>query len=140
MNQYYFRINTASFELMPFKDQVNLMMNTDVLLAVLGSGLTNAMYMLPHSAVVAVYTLNAKHIFFYNLAMMSNVYYFPVFNFTRIPDCPDRKIDMHGFYAFGCDRETDGVYYSSDPEPSIPAVVWTLDIARAYVQTYKYSQ
>ena len=49
---------------MPFKDQVNLMMNTDVLLAVLGSGLTNAMYMLPHSAVVAVYTLNAKHIFF----------------------------------------------------------------------------
>ena len=64
------------FAAIPFKEQLQVIQRTDILVGVHGAGLTHAMFLRPHSAMVEVLPPKLDYKGFVNLARMRSIHYF----------------------------------------------------------------
>jgi protein O-GlcNAc transferase len=69
-------LNVVDFATIPFREQISLVRNTDVLVGVHGAGLTHGMFLPPRSAVVEILPSDLAHKGFRNLAKLRGHSYF----------------------------------------------------------------
>ena len=86
-----------AMELLEPGAQARVMMNTDVLIGVLGSGFANAIYMLPGSVTVSFSPPFVGGFFFSTMAEYCQIRYIPVFNYSIIP--PNECTGLLGTYG-----------------------------------------
>ncbi len=63
---------------MTFKEQVDVMASTSVLIALHGAGLTNLMFMQPGTVVIEIFPPHVKHVLYERMAHYAGVYHFKV--------------------------------------------------------------
>ena len=74
-----------AMELLEPGDQARVMLGTDVLIGVLGSGFANAIFMLPGSVIVSFSPPFVGGFFFSTMAEYCQIRYIPVFNYSIVP-------------------------------------------------------
>ena len=74
-----------AMELLDPRTQAQRMVDTDILLGVLGSGFANAIFMLPGSVIVSFSPPFVGGFFFSTMAEFCQVRYIPVYNYSIVP-------------------------------------------------------
>ncbi|KAK8805860.1 hypothetical protein WA158_002516 [Blastocystis sp. Blastoise] len=139
-NQY--TITRATYESKTFKEQVQIALQTDIFITTVGSALVNSIFALPYSAQIIIYPVNTKHVFFSHFSVMSNIYYFPLFNFSqpKLPKaCTTFSFDSMGFFGGkDCRGPLERSYFDTNPYIDSFNLLSTLEIASNYVYVNKY--
>ena len=78
------RIQSVDFSAIPFKEQLLIISNTDVLIGVHGAGLTHGMFLRPRSSIVEILPSDLDHKGFRNLASCLNHGYYSA-RATKLP-------------------------------------------------------
>ena len=84
-------------ELLTPEEQAATMLNTDVLIGVLGSGFANVIYMLPGSVAISFSPPFVGGFFFSTMAEYCQIRYLPVYNYSIVP--PNECTGLLGTYG-----------------------------------------
>ena len=125
-------------ELLTPAEQVERMLNTDVLIGVLGSGFANSVFMLPGSVAVSFSPPFVGGFFFSTMAEYSQIRYSPVFNYSIVP--PKECNRLLGVYG---EMKSDSEYclstlYTSDIYFNIGTVSSILRQALIHLRIHKF--
>ncbi|KAK8802076.1 hypothetical protein WA158_006471 [Blastocystis sp. Blastoise] len=131
---------TISPENKSYKEQVQLMTNTDILIAVTGSGIANCLFQLPYSAVISLFPHNTKLGFFYRYASMSSIFYYPLYDYDQVVSkCPDFQSSDDGMPKnHMCWNYVMNTYIHSDLTVNVYELMNTVEVASYQVKTHKY--
>ncbi|KAK8797084.1 hypothetical protein WA158_004294 [Blastocystis sp. Blastoise] len=81
-NKLRFDYSIVDTEKFTFKEQLQFMVKTDILIGTVGTGFLNSMFMLPYSSIIAVYPPYSDNIFFTASSRTSRIYFIPYYNNT----------------------------------------------------------
>lgn len=87
----------GAMELLTPEEQAATMLNTDVLIGVLGSGFANVIYMLPGSVAISFSPPFVGGFFFSTMAEYCQIRYLPVYNYSIVP--PNECTGLLGTYG-----------------------------------------
>ena len=125
-------------ELLTPAQQVERMVNTDVLIGVLGSGFANSVFMLPGSVCVSFSPPFVGGFFFSTMAEYAQIRYIPVFNYSITP--PKECTGLLGVYG---EMKSDSEYclstlYTSDIYFNLGTVSSILRQALTHLRIHKF--
>ena len=127
-----------AMELLDPRTQAQRMVDTDILLGVLGSGFANAIFMLPGSVIVSFSPPWVGGFFFSTMAEFCQVRYIPVYNYSIVP--PNECTGLITEYGemTGKSEYCLSTLYTATVYFNLGAVSTILRQALTHVRVYKY--
>ncbi|KAK8810650.1 hypothetical protein WA158_007225 [Blastocystis sp. Blastoise] len=141
LNEAIYNATNQVLENHNINEQLQIILSTDILIAITGSGFMNCIFMLPGSAIIGLYPKATKYPFFSLLAIHTDVAYFPVFDYDMVTHgCENPYIlDSQGLpREKSCLKLGEYNFYHSNPQVNLYHLMWTLEIAASHVKYNKY--